>query len=85
MSADNIEQRVQAVIGDVFGLEPDEVSPETSIDTVEEWDSVQHLTLVLALEDEFEIQLDDEETVAARSVPAITAIVRQHLGLLDPR
>jgi acyl carrier protein len=85
MSAENVEPRVQSVIADVFGLEPQEVGPETSIETVEAWDSIQHLTLVLALEDEFEIALDDEETMTARSVPAIIGIVREHLGLLEPR
>jgi acyl carrier protein len=85
MSADNIETRVQEVIADVFGLDLEEVGPETSIETVEAWDSLQHLTVVLALEEEFDVQLDDEETVAAVSVPAIAAIVREHLELLEPR
>lgn len=85
MSAENIENRVQAVIADVFGLAPAEVGPDTSIETVEAWDSLQHLTVVLALEEEFDVQLDDEETVAAVSVPAIAAIVHEHLELLEPR
>jgi acyl carrier protein len=85
MSADNIESRVQAVIADVFGLDPEAVGPEASIETVEAWDSLQHLTVVLALEEEFDVQLDDEETIAAVSVPVIAGIVRAHLGILEPR
>jgi acyl carrier protein len=85
MSADNIEARVQAVIADVFGLDPEAVGPETSIETVDAWDSLQHLTVVLALEEEFDVQLDDEETIAAVSVPVIAEIVRAHLGILEPR
>lgn len=85
MSADNIEARVRGVIADVFGLDPQEVGPGTSIETVEAWDSLQHLTVVLALEEEFEIQLDDEQTVAAVSFPAMTQVVRERLELLEPR
>ena len=85
MSADNIEERVRGVIADVFGLDPDEVGPETSIETIEAWDSLQHLTVVLALEEEFDIQLDDEQTVAAVSFPVITEVVRERLEMLEPR
>ena len=85
MSAENIDQRVGGVIADVFGLDPQEVGPETSIETVEAWDSLQHLTVVLALEEEFDIQLDDEQTVAAVSFPVMTEIVRQHLEMLEAR
>lgn len=85
MSADNIEERVRGVIAEVFGLDPQEIGPETSIETVEAWDSLQHLTVVLALEEEFDIQLDDEQTVAVVSFPVMTEVVREHLELLEPR
>jgi acyl carrier protein len=83
MSADTIEERVRSVIADVFGLGPGEVGAETSIETVEAWDSLQHLTVVLALEEEFDIRLDDEETIAAVSLAVITEIVREHLKVLE--
>lgn len=81
----NVEERVREVIAEVFGLDPREVGPETSIETVEAWDSLQHLTVVLALEEEFDIQFDDEQTVAAVSFPVIAEAVREQLGLLEAR
>jgi acyl carrier protein len=83
MSAEEVETRASAILSEVFGLDPDEIGPDTSRDTVENWDSLGHLTLVLALEEEFEIQLDDEETGAAVSFELITALVRDHLGVLE--
>lgn len=77
---DNVEGRVRTVLAEVFELEPEEVGPHTSTDTVEKWDSLQHLTLVLALEEEFAIQFDDEETVALLTYPLITAIVRERVN-----
>jgi len=32
-----------------------------SVDTVEKWDSLQHLNLVLVLEEEFNISFSDQE------------------------
>jgi acyl carrier protein len=85
MSAENIEDRVRGIIADVFGLRPEEVGAETSIETVEAWDSLQHLTVVLAIEEEFDIHLDDEQTVAAVSFPVIAEIVRDRLQLPEAR
>jgi acyl carrier protein len=83
MTAEEIETRARAIVAEVFGLDPSEVRPDTSHDTVENWDSLQHLTLVLALEEEFDIQLEDEETGAIVTFPLITAVVRDHLGILE--
>jgi acyl carrier protein len=83
MSAEEIETRASAILAEVFGLDPDEIGPGTSKETVENWDSLGHLTLVMALEDEFDIQLDDEETGAIVTFPLITAVVRDRLGVLE--
>jgi acyl carrier protein len=80
----DIEERVRGVIADVFGLDATSIDEGTSTDTVEAWDSLQHLTVVLALEEEFGIQLTDEETVTAVNFPLITMIVREKLGITEP-
>ena len=84
MSGDDVDRRVRSVLVEVFGLDPDTVGPDTSTDTVEAWDSLQHLTVVLSIEEEFGIHLDDEDTVAAVSYPLITTIVRDRLGIPQP-
>ena len=78
MSQD-VEARVQTVIAEIFDLAPAEVGPDTSTDTVEVWDSLLHLSLVLALEEEFSIHFDEEETVSLVSYPLITTIVAERL------
>jgi acyl carrier protein len=78
--ADDVGPRAQEVIAAVFNLSASEVGPQTSMDTVEKWDSLQQLTLVVALEEEFEIQFTDEETVTLVNFPLIVEIVRDHLS-----
>ena len=77
MTTDTIESRVRTILADLFELDPDSIGPETSTDTVEEWDSLQHLTVVLSVEEEFGIQLDEEQTIAMVTFPLITEIVRE--------
>ena len=83
MSTDDVEQRVRTVLADVFGLDAASIGPDTSTDTVEGWDSLHHLTVVLSLEEEFDISFDDEETLSLVNFPLITLIVRERLGLAE--
>jgi acyl carrier protein len=76
---DDVGPRVTAVLCDIFDLQPDEVGAATSKDTVESWDSLQHLSLVIALEEEFGVHFGDDETVILVSYPAITAAVAARL------
>jgi acyl carrier protein len=85
LSREEIEELVRTILADVLGLDPSEVDDTTSPDTVKAWDSLQHLTIVLSLEEEFEIQFDEEETLAVVSFPLIVATVSERLGIPDPR
>ncbi|OGB34790.1 MAG: acyl carrier protein [Burkholderiales bacterium RIFCSPLOWO2_12_FULL_61_40] len=37
------------------------INDDASMDTIENWDSLRHMNLVLALEDEFKVQIPDED------------------------
>jgi acyl carrier protein len=82
--SDEIEQQVRQILADVLGLDPAEIGPDTSPDTVKKWDSLQHLTIVLSLEEEFEIAFDEEETLQVTSFPLIVAAVGERLGIAEP-
>jgi len=69
--------RVQRIVSDVLQIALEKVTPETSPDNVETWDSIQHLNLVLSLEQEFGIQFSPEEIEQLLSVDLITAFVEE--------
>ena len=83
MTADEADARIRSILAEVFGLNPADVGPDTSTDTVPAWDSLQHLTVVLSLEEEFDVHFDDEETVSLVTFPLIVAIVHERLGIAE--
>jgi acyl carrier protein len=78
--SDQVEERVRTVLADVFGIKSADVGPDTSPDTIEQWDSLQHLSLVLAIEEEFDLQLGDDETTEIVTFPLIVETVREKLA-----
>ena len=67
---------VARVVADVLGVAPADVGPDTSPDTLPAWDSVQHMNLVIALEQEFGVRFSPEEIEEAVSVRAVADLVR---------
>jgi acyl carrier protein len=61
----------EAVVAEVFGVSRDQLDDETSNQTLPEWDSLGHITLVLELETRFGIALSAEEALALTSIGAI--------------
>jgi acyl carrier protein len=73
------ENALRHVMGTVLEVPADTVGPTTDMDTVENWDSLRHLTLVLALEQEFGVQIDDEDAGSITSYPLIKLVLEDLL------
>ena len=69
---EQILRRVREIAGDVLTVE---VTADSSPATVESWDSVKHLNLMLALEEEYGFQFLPEEMDEAKSVGDIAKLV----------
>lgn len=80
MTAQPMQARVRQVVSDVLGVPPGSLTPDSSPATIESWDSVQHLSLVMALEQELGVQFQPEEIDKLRSVGAIEALVAAKKG-----
>jgi acyl carrier protein len=66
--AETAELRVRRMVADVLNVPLAQVMRATSPETVDTWDSVQHLNLVLALESEFGVSVPPEDIEKLRSV-----------------
>ena len=51
------------VMSAVFAVSRNQINNESSPDTIEEWDSLKHMNLIIALEEEFKIQFTDDDTL----------------------
>jgi acyl carrier protein len=70
-----ILNRVQGIVADLFSMPMPEITLETSSDTINSWDSLQHLNLMLALEQEFGVQFAPEEMEKLTSVQSIVRLL----------
>ena len=58
-----IERKIKNVMSVVFEVPEDQINDDSSPDTIVSWDSLKNINLVVALEEEFNIGFDDEESI----------------------
>jgi acyl carrier protein len=69
---------LRQVMADVFGLSADQITEDASIDSIEAWDSLKHLNLVLALEERFGVSFTEQETVEILNYELIRTVLAEH-------
>jgi acyl carrier protein len=80
-----LDSAVQRIFADIFGVPLESIRPDSSPETIETWDSLQHLNLVLALEQEFQVQFDPEEIETLISPERVSAIVGEKLSVMESK
>jgi len=73
----NIKVRVQKTLETVFSSTEGEFKEEWGPNEIEDWDSMAHLNLVIAIGEEFKINLDFEEVMSIGSVGDVLMILEK--------
>jgi len=68
---------VSEVLCDVFELDPSQVTPTSTKNDLDEWDSMKQLELITALEKKFSIKFTMDEMISIDSVPKIMAALEK--------
>lgn len=74
--SDTIEYRTRQVVAEVFGLPIESVTPSSSHETIEEWDSLNLLNILMSVEGEFGVSVSPEEAAEFVSVERILGVLR---------
>lgn len=72
-------ERLRNVMGAVFEINPTTISDEATPGDIEKWDSLRHMNLILALEDEFGVRFRDDQVEQLISFRLIALNLRELL------
>ncbi len=75
----NLDNHIKNVMSAVLEIPIDEIDDDTSPDNVSSWDSLKHMNLIFALEEEYEIEFIEEEIVEMMNLSHIKSIVMEKL------
>lgn len=70
-------EKITKVFADTFGITENEVAT-LQYQGIEEWDSVGHMTLIAAIEDEFGIEMDTDDIIDMSSFEKAIEIITKY-------
>lgn len=74
-----LEERLNRILHNVLGVDPDHLSDGTTAADIEGWDSLAHVTLMFSIEQEFGIQFAGDEFATLSNVGALRALIEAKL------
>jgi acyl carrier protein len=75
-----IEQKVISIVSEQMGVDKAEIRRETSFINDLNADSLDTVELVMELEDEFDLNIPDEEAEKIQTVGAAVEFIQKHLA-----
>ena len=74
-----MEDRVKNVFIECLGVLADVVTDELEYASIPQWDSIAHMTVIVGLEDEFNIMIETDDVIDMSSVSKAYEIVTKYL------
>ena len=72
--------QVRQLVADVLNMPKEALNESSSPDEITSWDSMQHLNIVLAVEQQFDLTLLPEDIESMVSVGRIATLVEEKVG-----
>jgi len=76
----DILSELQPVFDDVFGDESVRLSADTTSDDIASWDSVAHVSLIIAAETQFGIMFDPDEIMDMENVGVLVSTIQSKIA-----
>lgn len=74
-----MNEQLDRLVIDILDLDGDSVPDNLSPETAEYWDSLNHLRLVTAIEQEFDIKLAMDDIQSIESITTLREIVKKYV------
>ncbi len=74
-----MENTLKTAFADALGIEKEMITDELTYNTIDEWDSVAHMTLIGEIEDVFDIMLDTDDIINMSSFTKAKEIISKYV------
>ena len=73
-------EKIKTILSEQFDVEEDAITPETNIADDLGADSLDVVDMLMSLEDEFDVEIPDEEIERIRTVSELVTFIEEHMS-----
>jgi acyl carrier protein len=75
-----MEERLKKMLAVILEIGEDQIDQKTSDATVDGWDSLKQMNIIVSVEEEFDIQFDEEEAILSKSYQSLLDLIKSKRG-----
>ena len=72
-----MEDKIKEILATILEIDQSDVNNETNPDTVANWDSLRHMKLVFAIEEEYGVEFTDDQIIQLTDVGTILDCIKE--------
>lgn len=72
-----MKDKIKLIIAQVLNIPVESIQDDASTKTIENWDSLNHMNIIFAIEDEFSINFADEDIMELTSIPKLLSALNK--------
>jgi acyl carrier protein len=80
MTRDEVHNRLTGVFRDIFDDPSLEITDKTTADDVADWDSITHINLITAVEQEFKVVFSTKDVKSLKNVGDFIGLIGSRAG-----
>jgi acyl carrier protein len=80
MSSSDVLETIRQIMLDVFDLDDLEINDKTTADDIEEWDSLSHIRLMVAIERKYGFKFTNSEIEKLTNVGDLVKLIETKIG-----
>ncbi len=80
MTRDEVHKRLTAVFRDIFDDPSLQITDQTTADDVADWDSITHINLITAVEQEFKVSFSTKDVKSLKNVGDFIGLIASRVG-----
>ena len=77
MEKNGILEKVQEIFRDIFDNDELKITNDSSSNNIEEWDSLAHIQLIVAIEKQFNIKFTSQELISWKNVGEMIECIKK--------
>jgi acyl carrier protein len=72
-----LEDQLKQVFSNIFNIEYKKINDRSSINNIKKWDSLNHIKLIIALENKFKVKIKTDDIIKLNSYKKIKKILNE--------
>lgn len=76
-----MESELKKLLSVLLGVDENDINNNSTAETIEGWDSLKQMNIIVAIEEEFDIQFNEEESILSNSYQSLLELIKKKQNL----